>query len=78
MALKEMTQYFFAAVHYNSFRLGIYHIMQWSNLPDNVDRHFIKGEHAVRLKTGYANAVSGDNGLESLYMLNGMSIRGII
>ena len=49
-----------------------------SNLPDKIQDHFLKGEHTVRFKPGYANAISGDNAAESSYMLYGKSVNGIV
>ena len=75
---RETLPYMFASGHHNYSRLGVYHIMQMSNLPEDVQDHFLKGEHTVRFKPGYANGISGDNAAESSYMLNGKSVHGIV
>ena len=46
-------------------------------LPDHIIEHFLLGEHTVRFRPGYVNAVSADQGIDSSCMRYGHSEGGL-
>ena len=73
-----MLHYIFAAHKYNYARYGLYYVrsMQW--MPEECEKKFLKGEQALRLKTGINNAIPSDQFIEMTWMKGGKSENGVI
>ena len=75
---KKMLPYFFAVGHWNYARDGVAYVQMMQNLPDNILKPLMKGEHVVRLQEGLWNAIWMDMTIESTYMKIGKGPSGII
>ena len=75
---RKMLPYFFAAGHVNYARYGLYYLRSMEQLPLNVQKPFIKGEHVTRHSRGIWNGMWTDQFIESTFMKVGPGTGGII
>ena len=60
------------------FRYGLYYLHSMANLPDDVLKPFMKGEHVMRHQRGIWNAIWSDQYIESTFMRYGHGPQGIV
>jgi len=67
-AMRQMIPYFFAAGHIHYARYGLYYLRSMEALPDDVQQHFLKGEHVMRHNSGIWNGIWSDMYIETTFM----------
>ena len=77
-AVQNMIPLFFAAGHVNYARWGLYYLRSMEALPEDVQYHFMKGEHTVQLSDAVWAGVWSDMAIEVSYMRFGKGVAGII
>ena len=70
--------YFFAAVHHNYERYGLYYLRSMQRLPSEILEKFLEGEHVMRHKPGIWNSIWSDMYIETTFMRYGKGPKGII
>ena len=76
--VREMMPLFFAASHTNYARYGMYYLRTIEQLPDDVHKHFNKGEHTMHHNAGINNGIWSDMTIETTFMWYGHGHSGII
>ena len=76
--VREMMPLFFAASHTNYARYGMYYLRTIEQLPDDVRKHFNKGEHTMHHIAGINNGIWSDMTIETTFMRYGHGHSGII
>lgn len=76
--VKQMMPYFFAAVHTNYARSGLFYLTSLEKLPASTLKHFLNGNHVMRHNPGLWNAIWSDMWIETTFMRFGHSQGGII
>ena len=66
--MEAMLPSFYAADHYNYARDGLIYLKSMKSLPENVRKHFIKGEHTVQHTPGVFSGIWTDMAIETSYM----------
>ena len=77
-AVEDMLPLFYAAGHVNYARDALVYLNDMKGLPENVLKHFMKGEHTVQHTEAFYNGMWTDYGIESTYMRFGHSSTGIV
>ena len=77
-AVEEMLPLFFAASHINYARYAFVYLRQMQQLPDEINQHFLKGEHTFYHQPGLFNGIWSDMAIETTYMRYGHGSSGII
>ena len=76
--LKAMHPYYFAAGRANYARSVSCYLMNIENLPAEILKGFLEGNHVMRHKRGIWNGISSDMFIESTFMRYGHSKTGVI
>ena len=76
--VKAMVPYFFAAGHPNYARSSLVYLRTAENIPQDVQAHFLKGEHVMRHMDGLWNGIWSDMFIESTFMRYGHGRAGIV
>ena len=77
-AVEEMMPLFFAAQHVNYAQYGLYYLRSMQAMPDDVQEHFIRGQHTMHHTEGIFNGMWSDMAIETTFMRYGHSRGGII
>ena len=73
-----MLPLFYAAGHVNYARDALIYLREMQKLPENVKKHFLKGEHTVQHTEGIFNGLWSDMAIETTYMRLGKASSGIV
>ena len=77
-AVSLMIPYFFATVHHNYARYGLYYLRSSEAMPDEICRQFLQGEHVTRHLAGAWNGMWTDMMIETTFMRYGKGLRSLI
>ena len=76
--VREMMPLFFAARYTHYARYVLYYLCFMEEMPCEVRKYFMDGEHTVHHKTGLFNGLWTDMGIETTFMRYGKGRNGII
>lgn len=77
-AVNEMMPLIFAASHTHYARYGLFYHRSMLDLPEQVYRQFMMGEHTMHHTPGFFNGIWSDMAIESTFMQYGHSRGGIV
>ena len=77
-AVKQIMPYFYASVHANYARYGLFYLRSIEKLPVEIRGRFMKGEHVMHHIPDLWNGLWSDMYIESTFMRYGHSHGGII
>lgn len=78
VAVKQMLPYFFAAIHVNYARYGLYYLRSMESLGNEEISKFMKGQHVMHHVPGLWNGIWSDMFIETTFMRYGHGPGGII
>ena len=72
-----MVPYFFASVHVNYARYGVFYLRSVESLPTEIQSLFLQGQYTVRHVCGASNSACSDKFIESTFIWYGYSQGGL-